>query len=254
LPGIDIELLAISAMVFAFAAFVHGSIGFGFPMVATPLLAMFFDIQTAILLTLLPTLVMNIISIAGEGQWLSALKSHLPLAGLAMLGSALGSQLLLLSDSELFKLFLAIIILFYLSSNIIKLNYHWIRKYPALAKVTFGVSAGIVGGLTNVMAPVLVIYTIESKYSKSETVQASNLTFMLGKLIQVLIFSIHGRFDAGNVLFSGGMTVFAVAGLLVGIKFRHKIEPVVYRRLLKLLLCTLATLLLIQWFIFQFAN
>ena len=241
-------------MIFAFAAFIHGSIGFGFPMVATPLLAMVFDIQTAILLTLLPTLLMNIISIAGEGGWLSASKRHLPLALLAMLGSALGSQLLLLSESELFKLFLATIILFYLFSSVIKLNYQWVRKYPAVAKVAFGISAGIVGGLTNVMAPVLVIYTIESKYSKSETVQASNLTFMLGKLVQVLIFFLNDKFEAGNVLFSGGMAVFAVAGLLVGVKLRQKIKPVIYRRLLKVLLFSLATLLLLQSFLFLYAN
>ena len=244
--GIETDLIAITAIVFALAAFVHGSIGFGFPIVATPLLALVFDIQTAILLTLLPTLLLNIISIAGEGELIAACKRHLPLALLAMTGSALGSQILLVSNSDIFKFFLAVVILFYLSSEIIRLKYGWVRTSPLLAKIFFGFSAGVVGGLTNVMAPVLVIYTIESKYTKSETVQASNLTFMLGKLIQIAVFFLHGKLNTANLSFSGGMAVIAVASLLVGVKVRRRIEPEVYRRLLKILLLLLAVLLLVQ--------
>jgi uncharacterized membrane protein YfcA len=48
------EVLIAATFIFFFAAFIHGSIGFGFPMVATPLLALITDIQTAIILTLIP--------------------------------------------------------------------------------------------------------------------------------------------------------------------------------------------------------
>ena len=60
------EALIFIAVVFLLAAFIHGSIGFGFPMVATPLLALFTDIQTGIVLTLIPTLLVNLISIKGS--------------------------------------------------------------------------------------------------------------------------------------------------------------------------------------------
>jgi hypothetical protein len=54
LMDLSSEVLIAATFIFFFAAFIHGSIGFGFPMVATPLLALITDIQTAIILTLIP--------------------------------------------------------------------------------------------------------------------------------------------------------------------------------------------------------
>ena len=48
------EALIFIAVVFLLAAFIHGSIGFGFPMVTTPLLALSTDIQTAIVFDINP--------------------------------------------------------------------------------------------------------------------------------------------------------------------------------------------------------
>ena len=49
-----------------FAGLVHGTLGLGFPMVATPMLATMMDVRSAILVTLLPTMAVNIASIANS--------------------------------------------------------------------------------------------------------------------------------------------------------------------------------------------
>ena len=67
-------------LLFFFAALFHGSIGTGFPMIATPLLALMTDIQTAIILTLVPTVLVNVVSIVSEGNTLNAIKQHFQLA------------------------------------------------------------------------------------------------------------------------------------------------------------------------------
>ncbi|MEC9384130.1 MAG: sulfite exporter TauE/SafE family protein, partial [SAR324 cluster bacterium] len=82
------EALIFFTFIFFLAAFIHGSFGFGFPMVATPLLALFTDLQTAIVLTFIPTLLVNLISIISEGDILIAARRHLSLALFAILGSA----------------------------------------------------------------------------------------------------------------------------------------------------------------------
>ena len=51
------------AAIIGFAAMVHGTIGIGFPMIATPLLAMTADVRTAILLLVLPTTLINLANI-----------------------------------------------------------------------------------------------------------------------------------------------------------------------------------------------
>ena len=46
---LSIEFLIVFSIIIFFSSLVHGSIGFGFPMIATPLLAMVTDMKTAIL-------------------------------------------------------------------------------------------------------------------------------------------------------------------------------------------------------------
>ncbi len=179
---ISSELLIGFAAVFFLAAFIHGSIGFGFPMVATPLLALVTDIQTAIILTLIPTILVNLVSIKSEGNLYAALRQHLPLALYAMTGGAFGTYILMGTASEFFMVLLAIAIVVYLFQGKIKLNLSWIKIYPRLSKLLFGISAGLLGGLTNVMAPVLIIFSLESAYSKKRDYSGIKLLLLIGKV------------------------------------------------------------------------
>lgn len=240
------EILVVTAFIFIFAAFIHGSIGFGFPMVATPLLALYTDIQTAIILTLIPSLLVNLVSIASEGNILLAFRRYFSLALFAMVGSAIGTQILILTSSEIFKVLLAAAIILYLLAEKVKINFSWVGKNPTFSKFTFGTTAGILGGLTNVMAPVLIIYSLESKHSKSDIVQASNFCFLLGKTIQIFLFSINGKLTLNELSISSGMLIVVSLALYAGIVIKKKIEGNIYKKVLRALLLTLATLLLIQ--------
>jgi len=240
------EALIFFTFIFILAAFIHGTIGFGFPMVATPLLALFTDLQTAIVLTFIPTLLVNLISIISEGDILLAARRHLSLAFFALLGSAAGTQILLSVNSGIFKGLLGIVILTYLLVEKTKLELSWISSYPRLSKFVFGVSAGLLGGFTNVMAPVLIIYSLESKHSKSEIVQAANLCFLFGKIIQILLFTLNDEFTLNELSISSVMLIVSSIGLYVGITLKKKINERLYQNIIRIFLFILAAVLLIQ--------
>ena len=240
------ETFILFSFIFILAAFIHVSVGFGFPMVATPLLALFIDIQTAIVLTLIPTLLVNVLSIISEGDIFLAARRYLSLALYAMLGSAAGTQILLSVNSDIFKGLLGIVIIIYLLVEKTKLELSWIRLYPRLSKCIFGVSAGLVGGLTNVMGPVLIIYSLESKYSKREIIQACNLSFLFGKIIQILLFVLNDEITLNVLSTSSMMLIVSSIALYVGIAVKKKINERVYQKIIRTLLFTLATVLLIQ--------
>ena len=100
----ELEFLILISTILFFAALIHGSTGFGFPMISTPLLAFSVDIQTAIIYTLIPTLLVNIVSISTEGNFLHAFKRFWPLATYAGLGSIIGTLFLIGFNSDFFKL------------------------------------------------------------------------------------------------------------------------------------------------------
>ena len=243
---LSLDMILLAGLVFGCAGLIHGSMGFGFPMVATPLLALVTDIQTAILITLVPTVYINAASIASEGDVLKALKTHYSFALLAMAGSAVGTQILIMTGSEAFKLVLAFAILVYLAINVIPLRLPAIRHYPKVSKIGFGLLAGFVGGLTNVMAPVLIIYTLELNRSKTETIQSANICFLFGKTIQLILFAADGQVTLPIVSLSFWNLIATSMALYAGLCVRKKIHGPLYQKLLKGLLLILAALLVGQ--------
>jgi uncharacterized membrane protein YfcA len=240
------EFLIIFSSIVFISSLVHGSIGFGFPMIATPLLAMVTDMKTAILYIAIPTLLINLISIYSEGNFLQAVKRFYPLAIIGMIGSAIGTQILIYSSSELFKLLLAFSILLYLFIQKFKIQMVWIREKKVLSMVVFGLIAGIMGGLTNVMASILIIYSLESKHTKKEIIQSTNLCFLFGKVIQIVLFTLHGSFNQELLITSFSSLMIVAIAMFIGLKIKDKIPQESYRKVVKVVLFLIACDLLYQ--------
>ncbi len=240
------EFLIILSIILFFSALVQGSIGFGFPLISTPLLAMITDMKTAVLYVVIPTLLINIISLFSEGNIISAFKRFYPLALMAMIGSAIGTQILIYSSSEFFKLLLAISIFFYLFIQKFKFEMRWVNEKPRFSIIFFGLAAGIIGGLTNVMSMILIIYSLEAKHTRKEVIQSANFCFLFGKLIQVILFSIHGSFTQ-EVLNSSLLSLVVVAvAVVIGIRIKNKIPQDNYNKIIKAFLFLMAIALVYQ--------
>lgn len=242
----EYQFILILCAILFFASLIHGSIGFGFPMIATPLIALFTDIQTAIIYTLIPTLLVNIMSLKSEGSIFEAYKRFWLLALFATCGSAVGTALLIYFNSDFFKLLLAVMILLYLALEFVKFEIKWVKNNPRDSQILFGGFAGVLGGLTNAMAPILIVYTLESKFTKKEVIQASNVCFLSGKVVQIVIFTFASAFHFEELSISALSLVFVGLALFVGIKLKSLIDPVVYKKVIKGLLFIIAMMLLWQ--------
>ncbi len=231
------------------AGFIHGTQGLGFPLVATPLLALFTDVRTAILFTLLPTASVNIVSILRGGRWSQSIGRFWPLAVFAVLGSIAGTRFLVVSDPAPFKLLLAALVLLYLSASRIKaFRLPWVSEHLALSMVIFGLVAGLAAGTTNVMVPILIIYTLELGLERTAMVQVFNLCFLAGKLTQIAVFAHAGMLTGGLLLSTAPLAVVSVAALFGGMMLSHRIPTDLYRNIVRRVLLVLALLLIVQFF------
>ena len=79
-------IVAIVAIVIV-AGLAHGTLGFGFPLVSTPLVALLVDVKTAVLVTVVPNIALNLISVARGGKWGQSVGEHWPLAGWVVIGT-----------------------------------------------------------------------------------------------------------------------------------------------------------------------
>lgn len=243
------ELVAVMLSV-AFAALVHGAIGLGFPLVATPLLALVTDVRTAILLTLLPTIIINIVSIFSDRHWADALRRFWPLPAAAVFGSMLSTRVIVLADPEPFRLLLAAVIVLYLGLDLLRRNGRsggTLRPTKGLMIVT-GLVAGGLAGLVNVLAPVLIVFALETGLAASLLVPVFNLTFLTSKIGQLGTFAVSGAVTPGLAITWLPLIGVAIAFLWIGIRVRRRTDTQVYARWLKIGLWVIAALLIVQYF------
>jgi len=229
-----------------FAGLIHGTLGLGFPMVATPMLATMMDVRSAILITLLPTIAINIASIVNSKSSLASTKPFLPLVLFALLGSMLGASILAVTDPAPFRIVLAGLILLYLW-NRIRIPKQWLEDNAMLAMAVFGIIAGISAGTTNVMVAVLIIYFISLDTPRSTLVPALNSCFLVGKMSQIVVLSIAGLVSISLLLETAPLAVAAVAALLLGQRLQPRIQVNTYQAILRKLLLLLAIILIYQF-------
>ena len=243
------EDILIALTVSLIAGLVHGAFGLGFPMVATPILALLTDVQTAILLTLAPNIAVNLWSLIRGGGWWESVVRYWPVALWMLAGSAVGTLILVALDPNPFRLLLAATVVLYLLSDRLKqVDWSWIRRHPGPSGIGSGFLGGILGGTVNVGGPVLMIYFLELRIAPLVLVQAINLCFLLGKTMQTLTFSVLGVLNAELLWLSLPLGVVALVGLRLGMGVRERVVADTYRGWLRALLWLLCGLLVVQFF------
>lgn len=235
--------------VMAFSGFVHGALGLGFPMIATPIIAVFLDVKLAILITLLPTAVVNIASIRNQKGFLPVLNQYWPLAVATLFGAITGAYVLSAADASPFRLLLALLILVFLwTQHNGKLPRHWFTTYPFAVLAVTGLLAGFAGGTTNVMVAVLIIYFLSVGVQRGEMVAAMNLCFLIGKLTQMVVFFAVGMLSAVLLVKTIPPALVALVALIYGQRISERVSQQQYKQWLRYLLAALAIILLWQFF------
>jgi len=232
----------------ALGGIVHGTLGIGFPLVATPIIALVTDVRTAIIILLIPTMAVNITSILSGGKFMDVLRRFWFILIFIGIGSFIGTSMLVLMDPNPFRLLLASVILFYIyTRNTSYFKWTYIQDYSTLAGAGVGTVAGFLAGTVNITMPPLIIYFTELKLSPIQIIQILNVCFFMGKITQAGTFAVRGAFDMHTILISIPLTIVAIIILKYGINIRKRIDAEKYRRWLMMTLNIIALLLIIQF-------
>jgi len=230
-----------------FAGIAHGVSGFGFPLISTPVVAMFTDVRTAVVLTLLPNILVNLISMLRGGNWGASLRRYWPVAIYVVIGTFLGTRLILIAPAEPLRLLLAAIIVVYLKQDAFKLlDWSIINRHPQAAGLAFGLMGGLLAGAVNVALPPLLIYFTTLGLAPLAMTQILNLCFLGGRVAQVATFGSAGAYGADVLLFAVPTVIAALAGVFIGGYFQSRIPPGTWRKIIRAVLWTMAAILLAQ--------
>jgi uncharacterized protein len=240
-------MIAAAAAIITLAGLTHGTLGFGFPLISTPLVALFVDIKTAVLVTVLPNMAVNIVSILRGGNWRASIGKYWPLAFWVVLGTLLGSRLLLTVPHEPLQLLLAaIIVVFLLQDRLRQLDWSWVKRKPQLAAFFFGLTAGVLSGAVNVALPPLVIYLMTQELTPLAMTQTLNLCFIAGKMVQAIALGVSDAPSQQLLYASLPLVPLAVAAVYAGMRLQSRISTETYNGLLRKALGAIAVVLILQ--------
>ncbi|HEZ0499823.1 TPA: sulfite exporter TauE/SafE family protein [Neisseria meningitidis] len=238
------------SIVFVAAAILHGITGMGFPMLGTTALAFIMPLSKVVALVALPSLLMSLLVLCSnnkKGFWQEIvyyLKTYKLLAIGSVVGSILGVKLLLILPVSWLLLLMAIITLYYSVNGILNVcakakNIQVVANNKNM--VLFGFLAGIIGGSTNAMSPILLIFLLSETENKNRIVKSSNLCYLLAKIVQIYMlrdqYWLLNKSEYGLIFL---LSVLSVIGLYVGIQLRTKISPNFFKMLIFIVLLVLA--------------
>jgi hypothetical protein len=238
--------LVAGALAILVAAFVKGAVSFGFPLVATPLMALALGVKTAVAVSIIPNIVMDTVQLVRRGEALGTVRRMLSLIILSIPGMWLGTLLLAVLPGHISTLVLGTFVLFFAAVNASGLRLTVPPAWERWLSPLVGLGAGVLGGLTNVPGTPMVLYFVALGLDKHEFVRAVAVTFIVTKVVQLAAVAWYGLLDLKLLAISLGFTVVALGGFAVGLRLQDWLPARTFNRLVLAFLILTGVVLIIR--------
>jgi uncharacterized membrane protein YfcA len=223
------ELLAASLVVCA-TSMIKGAIGFGFPLVAVPLLSLLLSPRVAIPVVAIPTLLSNVLVIRGIGWRVQDPRLWDLLVGIAT-GTAVGAVLLRRLDPRLAAALIGAVALCYAAATALRLT---VRIPPASVRPAgpiVGLAAGLLGGATGISSPILAVYLHLLGLDKRGFVFWITMTFFVVNVVQIAAYLRIGLYPHPVLMLALAMCAPMVAGTLLGLALHRRLDAMTFERI-----------------------
>lgn len=238
-------------VIFAFASVLHGLTGMGFPMIGTVALAFLLPLPVAIAIVAFPTFIMNSLIVFAKNQqknlwdelrfigrkyWILAISS--------VIGSILGVKLLFILPVAYLNILMATITLYYAINGY--LSQKGLIKAVSVptgqvSMAVFGGLSGLIGGATNAMSPILLMYLFAKTDDKNEIAKASNICYLLAKMVQIYLLKDQIlQFNPQEWQLLIAISVVSIMFLFVGIYLRNRVSQQLFKNVIYFVLLALA--------------
>lgn len=228
------------------ASFVKGTTGLGFPLIATPMVALVVDLKTTYAILLLPNIVMDLLQSFRQSPPWPLWRRLAPFFAASVLGVFLGTQLFLAVPARVVFICLAAMIGFYLGSTWLKFRLRISPSRDRWVGPLVGFVSGVLNGVANISGPPAALYLLSLDLDKREFVKAVSSIFLVMKVSQMAAISQAGVFTGPIFLASVGLTVLAQGAFWAGVAAQDRIPQRAFTRLLHLLLVGMAVYYLIR--------
>ena len=217
---------------------VKGTLGFGMPMVALPIIAFVLPATTAMMLLCAPIFLTNFLQIKFK-EGVSSYR-FLPMFVSLIIGLIIGARLILEININTITQIIALSIIFAALVNCFGIKIENINKsWEKTITILIGFGSGILGGLSTFYGPPMLAYLVAANLPKEKFIRTVSTMYFIGSfpLYGSLIY--YGFATKQDLIVSVALIIPAFIAQQLGTKIRDKINQKQFR------ICVLTTLIVL---------
>lgn len=237
-------ILAIAGLLLG--GLLKGATGAGAPIIAVPVMAIYFNVPVAVAVFSIPNLLANAVQ-----AW-TYRKEQLPwrfmvmFAGGGALGTLAGTVLLANLPAKWLTLGVALAVLVYVAFRLARPG--WALAYPLAERLSpaIGTLGGVLFGASGVSAPVTLSFLNAMKLERRTFVGTVTFFFTMMGIVQIPTLLAYGILDGRRLLLSAGALLPILAGMPVGALLARHISRETFDKIILAILTLIAIRLAMQ--------
>ncbi len=235
--GLEPTIIAWLSLSIFIGGLAKGLSGVALPITTLAVALNFVDARTGLALLAVPILMTNIWQAFGTGDIFGPLKRFWFMAIVFVLALYVGSLLVSILDEAVLFAMMGVSALIFAVSQLFKPN------TPALSSNAerilgpiAGVLGGVMGGLTSVWGPPIIMFLFSLKLDKDTWVRSVTGLYLIGAIPLVFFYVQNGVLDGDMLWLSFAACVPVMVGILIGERARKHINEEAFRKFLLIVL------------------
>jgi uncharacterized membrane protein YfcA len=224
LEGILIQVL----IIVLFASVVMGLTGFGFALIALPLLILFLPFKVAVPLITVCSVFLNAYMLHTVRRSVQ-IRRILPLTVMGILGMITGTYFLVSVEITTLKLLIGLVVILFAAAFLS--GFGWKIKNERLAFVPVGFLSGLLGGAMSISGPPIVLF-FSNQGMEKKTFRANLIVYFLGLyLATTLNYFISGLVSTELLQYAVYMVPVLIIGTMLGIRLYKVVDEALFRKI-----------------------
>ncbi len=223
---------------------VKGVTGIGLPVVTTAIASSFLPAQLVLGFISIPLVLTNLWQAISAGDPFKTLRRFWLLVSGLCLGVWITSSYAALVDPRVIYGVIGIAVFMHAASNHYGGGMFVPQHMEKWISPLVGLAGGLMGGLSTIWGPVIVVYFLMLRLAKEEFVQVVGWVWLMGSIPLTLGYISNGILNREIAMASAAACIPALVGLIAGQFIRKRIDEQRFRRIVMLCLLVIAVNLL----------
>ena len=195
--------------------------------------------KIAVALLVIPNLVMDALQLRRSWPLGDAPRRLAPLLIFTMIGTVIGTRLLVALSPRAVTLLLGGFVLSYVLLELVRLSPRVPPSWELKLAAPVGLAAGIMGGITNAPGTAIALYFVALGMDKKEFVRSIAFTFLVVKTVQLVTLVWYGLLGWALALASLGLAAVGLAGFGLGLRLQDRLDQRAFNRAVLVFLAVL---------------